>query len=193
MNTPIDLFIMFRIKSVVDQSPNKPVLRLHKSLLQNHPDGDNSSENIRVSAIDVKLALRDTFGLEMMENELMLMIKPFDEIGDDCCTVNDFIRSINGGLLGNRLTIVKEVFGMLSGNRNHILLKDVLSKFNPLGHPRVKSGELDSERVFREFSGEFERDRPDGVIESIEWEYYYAGLLFSKRMEEMMEEFNNIE
>jgi uncharacterized protein YktA (UPF0223 family) len=92
--------------------------------------------------------------------------------------IHRFILRIGGGLSVKRLELVQNTFKMLinddSPNNAFILLKDAKAKFSPNEHPRVKSGELTPEQVLYRFLFFFESDRPDGVIELIEWEYYYA-------------------
>ncbi|KAL6607128.1 hypothetical protein LY90DRAFT_703040 [Neocallimastix californiae] len=94
--------------------------------------------------------------------------------------IHRFILRIGGGLSVKRLEIVQNTFRMLinnnitTPNNAFILLKDAKAKFSPNEHPRVKSGELTPEQVLYHFLLFFESDRPDGVIELIEWEYYYA-------------------
>jgi len=94
--------------------------------------------------------------------------------------IHRLILRIGGGLSVKRLELVQNTFKMLinndivSPNNAYILLKDAKAKFSPNEHPRVKSGELTPEQVLYRFLYFFESDRPDGVIELIEWEYYYA-------------------
>jgi len=94
--------------------------------------------------------------------------------------IHRLILRIGGGLSVKRLELVQNTFKMLINNEvttpsnAYILLKDAKAKFSPNEHPRVKSGELTPEQVLYRFLLFFEPDRPDGVIELIEWEYYYA-------------------
>jgi len=94
--------------------------------------------------------------------------------------IHRFILRIGGGLSVKRLELVQNTFKMLINNdvttpsNAYILLKDAKAKFSPNEHPRVKSGELTPEQVLYRFLLFFEPDRPDGVIELIEWESYYA-------------------
>jgi len=94
--------------------------------------------------------------------------------------IHRLILRIGGGLNIKRLELVRNTFKMLINNEittpgnAFILLKDAKAKFSPNEHPRVKSGEITPEQVLYRFLYFFESDRPDGVIELIEWEYYYA-------------------
>ncbi|KAJ1533423.1 hypothetical protein HK096_005295 [Nowakowskiella sp. JEL0078] len=161
MYIPLDYYVMLKLKDALEQAKNRPILRLYNAL-KNFPDPS------RLTAQRAVFILSQEFEIEIPEIELKALILAYDR-GNETTTPEDF-----GGLSAKRLSLVDAAFNMIGGNKDTINLKDARSKFNVLGHPRVKSGELDSERIIREFSIMFEKNCPGGIIERIEWQFYYS-------------------
>lgn len=120
-------------------------------------------------------------GLEIENNsieEFSSLISLFKSSKYDTINIYEFIRGLKGGLNTKRLELVKQIWIKLDKSKSGIIhLKDARAKFNAMQHPRVKLGELDADKVLREFIEYWDYcQRNDGIIELIEWEYYFAGV-----------------
>lgn len=99
----------------------------------------------------------------------------------DPSTVENFMLAIKGGLASSRLDIVRDAYRLIltkSGNPKQFL-RTAKTLYNPLAHPRVRSGESSTDRILQEFLAYWTSGTVktlDGTVELIEWEYYYAGI-----------------
>ncbi|KAJ3054106.1 hypothetical protein HK097_002626, partial [Rhizophlyctis rosea] len=170
-------FLFRKVREALDDAELRSVVELYRSLLE--VGKKNEDGVVVVEGGKVKEVLEGKWDVRVTSDELDAVLTKF-QAGDDGYTtsipIGDFVRSIKGSLPPQRLDLVRDVYRSIldSTGREVVLLKDAKARYNALAHPRVQSGELDADRVLWEFITYWNKDRPDGVIELIEWEVYYS-------------------
>ncbi|KAJ3043206.1 hypothetical protein HDV00_005526 [Rhizophlyctis rosea] len=164
-----------KVRDALDAAAVRSVVDFYRALLEVGEKGADGTVVVDRKGLGGVLGKWDVGGTEQ---ELDAVFEKFQRDEDDSQSlpIGDFVRSIKGSLPPKRLDLVRDVYRSILGStgRDVVLLKDAKQRYNALAHPRVQSGELDSEKVLFDFIQYWSKDRPNGAIELIEWEVYFS-------------------
>ncbi|KAJ3182380.1 hypothetical protein HDU87_008544 [Geranomyces variabilis] len=127
---------------------------------------------------NVIAVFKDICRVELGPQNAEMMVTGYQLDADDPSTAEQLILDIKGGLSPLRLELVRDVYNFISKSavQPQNFTKTAKTLFNPLGHPRVQSGEIGADRLHNQFCSQWDNAADDGSVELIEWEFYYASL-----------------
>ncbi|KAI8915290.1 hypothetical protein DFJ77DRAFT_362693 [Powellomyces hirtus] len=126
---------------------------------------------------------RDICRVELTLENAKLIVSGYQLDPANPSTAEQLILDLKGGLSPLRLGLVRDVYNLITrtASQPSHFKQTAKALFKPLGHPRVRSGEIGADRLHTQFctywnGREGGKEGEEGVVELIEWEYYYAGV-----------------
>ncbi|KAJ3160428.1 hypothetical protein HDU86_000762 [Geranomyces michiganensis] len=138
------------------------VLELHR-LLCSPLQPDTTREQ------HVIAAFKTICGVELGAQNVEMMVTGYQLDSNDPSSVEQLILDIK---------VLRDVYTFITkstAGQPKSFAKIAKTLYNPLGHPRVRSGEIGADRLLNQFCSQWDGG-DDGSVELIEWEYYYAGV-----------------
>mmetsp|Transcript_26234 Transcript_26234/g.36534 ORF Transcript_26234/g.36534 Transcript_26234/m.36534 type:complete len:506 (-) Transcript_26234:273-1790(-) len=116
-------------------------------------------------------------GIFLKKQEMNALFKKFDKDKSGKLDYSEFLRGLQGNLSGRRLNIALLAFQKLDKDGSGIVDRDDLKgTFDCSRHPKVISGEMSEEQVFKQFLASFEGTQKDGKVTKEEFLDYMANL-----------------
>lgn len=136
-------------------------------------DRDNSRT---ISQQEFQYAMRD-FQVELSPEEVQLVARHFDRDGDGSIDYDEFLYGLRGELNETRLAAIRDAFKKLDVDESGVVtVEDIRRLYNCAGHPKVVSGEMTEEEVYRQFLDTFDVGEKDGLVHPEEFAEYYANI-----------------
>lgn len=113
-------------------------------------------------------------GMFLTTQELTVVFRNFDLNGDKQIHYKEFIQALRDEFNEKRVAVVKYAWQMLNSEQaESIPLQDLVSRYNPSGHPRVKLREKKAGTVLNEFEAGLEfRAQGGDITENTFLEFY---------------------
>ncbi|KNC50633.1 EF hand family protein [Thecamonas trahens ATCC 50062] len=136
----------------------------------------DDSGNGRLSYDELKFGLLD-FGLDFSERKVNMVIEAFDRNHDGVIDYNELLRGLRGKMNKRRRELVLRAFDVIDKDGSGVLtIEDLANAYDTSLHPDVVSGSATADDVLREFLGQWETVKRDGLVDRNEFLDYFKDL-----------------
>ncbi|GAB5363317.1 hypothetical protein AAMO2058_000872700 [Amorphochlora amoebiformis] len=119
-------------------------------------------------------------GLFLKRQELTMLFRYIDKDKSGCLDYKEFIEGLSGPVSGRRKAVALLAFNKFDKTGDGVVdIKDLRNTYDASRHPKVLSGQLTEEQVYKKFLSAFEGDngtKGDGKVTKAEFLDYMADL-----------------
>lgn len=124
----------------------------------------DDSGNMQLTRDEVKFGLLD-FGLDFSDSKMELVLDAFDRNGDGNINYDEFLRGLRGKMNKKRRELVLMAFDVVDKDGSGMLtVEDLAECYDTSLHPDVVDGSATQEEVLREFMGQWDTLKRDGIV-----------------------------
>eukprot|EP00030_Apusomonadida_sp_AF-17_P004265 a508851_1298.p1 GENE.a508851_1298~~a508851_1298.p1 ORF type:complete len:367 (+),score=160.21 a508851_1298:26-1102(+) len=133
---------------------------------------DNSGEGF-LTPDELKFGFID-FGVDMNSDKLDMAVREFDRSGDGKISYDEFLRGLRGPMSKRRRDLVLMAYDVLDKDGSgQVTIEDIASAYDTSKHPEVIAGRMTRDQVLREFLGQWDTLKRDGIVTRDEFLEYY--------------------
>ena len=138
---------------------------------------DSYDGNKKLTRDELIVGLRENGMHAMSQADAQLLCDYFDKNRDGTINFDEFLEGVRGKLNPTRQAIVDKAFYKFDKDHSGVITTaDMKGVYSAARHPKVRSGEMTEEQVFKEFLTKFGDKDGDGDVEKSEWDDYYGGI-----------------
>ena len=137
---------------------------------------DNYDGNRKLDPEEFRVGMAE-HGVHVTKPEISALLKYLDTDGDGNINFDEFLAGIRGRMNAHRQETTDRAFAKFDKDGNgYIDSDDLKGVYNCSHHPKVRSGEMTENDVFREFLAHFGDKNGDGKVSKAEWNDYYSAV-----------------